>query len=231
MIPVWAIDLDEKRALRGDAVRALSVAERARADRFRFERDRERWIVGRLAQRMILARELDADLAEIEYVTGVNGKPSLAGRHEGALEFNLSHSGSCGLLGITRGAALGVDVEEVHPMEDIRAIAERHFAPEEQERLFALPVPEQEEGFYRLWTRKEAYIKAIGTGLGHALDRFAVTQDLEPCRFVHLDGDVEAATGWSLLHLQVRPGFVGAVAIPRVGEQAELRQFLFEWSE
>lgn len=229
MIAVWVIDLEEKRALRGDVMRTLSVAERARADRFRFDRDRERWLAGRLAQRMILARELGADLAEIEYATGVNGKPSLAGRHEGALEFNLSHSGSCGLLAFTRGVPLGVDVEEVHPIEDIRAIAERHFAPEEQERLFALPAAEQEEGFYRLWTRKEAYIKAIGTGLSHALDRFAVTHEPEHCRFVHLDGDAEAAASWSLLHLRVRTGFVGAVAVPRPLEATEMRPF--SWSE
>lgn len=236
MIPVWWVDLDDPIALRDGGARSLSVAERERAERFRFERHRERWLAGRIALRRILSRELAVDPAEIAYERGVHGKPAIAGKHAGTLEFNLSHSGGRALVATTRGVELGVDVEEIHPMEDMRDVAERHFALEERERLFAMPPEEQLYGFYRLWTRKEAYIKAIGTGLGHPLDRFAVTEGVPRCRFVHLDGDAEAAVGWSLVHIDppgvVSPdgaGFVGAMAIPRPGESVELRTF--RWTD
>src|SRR5690606_18139898 len=110
---------------------------------------------------------------------------------------------------------------------------ERHFAPEECERLFALDGDAQVQGFYRYWTRKEAYIKALGTGLGHALDRFAVTHEPDDCRFLHLDGDDAAARGWTLAHLVPDPAldaagarrFVGAVALPLAAHRIELRGF------
>lgn len=234
MVAVWWVDLDDERALRDGQARSLSHHERARAERFRFDRHRERWLAGRIALRRIVAAELGVDPADVEYSAGLRGKPSLDGRHRGALAFNLSHSGARALVATTRGAELGVDVEEVHPMEDLRDVAERHFAAEERECLFALPVEAQVDGFYRLWTRKEAYIKAIGTGLGHPLDRFAVTQDVAECRFVHLDGDSQQAALWSLVHLEP-PGaagagrYVGAVAIERAAETVEQR--LFTWTD
>jgi 4'-phosphopantetheinyl transferase len=236
MITVWWVDLDDARALEGDGIRTLSTRERQRGERFRFEKHRARWLAGRIALRRILADELGVAPGEIEYETGVHGKPSLAGKHAGALEFNLSHSGGRALVAIARGMELGVDVEEIHAMEDIHAVAERHFAAEEREHLFSLPAGEQVPGFYRLWTRKEAYIKAIGTGLGHPLDQFAVTEEAGRCHFVHLDGDREAAREWSLVHIDPPhraahggDGFVGAMAIARPEETVELRQF--EWTD
>ena len=236
MVPVWAIDLDDPRALRGDGVESLSVDERERARRFRFDKMRARWLAGRVALRRILARELRVRPEEVEYRVLEHGKPALAGPHAAALEFNLSHSGACGLVGTSREVPLGVDVEEVTPIDDIRAVAERHFAPEECECLFALEGAAQVEGFYRYWTRKEAYIKALGTGLGHALDRFAVTQEPDDCRFLHLDGDAAAARGWTLAHLRPSDAldgagerrFVGAVALPIAAARVELRRF--SWS-
>ncbi len=236
MVPVWAIDLDDPRALRGDGIESLAAEERERAQRFRFEKVRDRWLAGRVALRRILARELHVAPHDLAFRTLEHGKPALAGRHAGALEFNLSHSGGCALVGVSRSAPLGVDVEEVTPLDDLRAVAESHFAPEECDRLFALTGDAQVEGFYRFWTRKEAYIKALGTGLGHALDRFAVTHEPDDCRFLHLDGDDAAARGWTLAHLDATEAldgagerrFVGAVALPSVAERVEVRRF--NWS-
>lgn len=225
MIPVWSIDLDDARALRDGSVEELSTAERERAERFRFDRDRDRWLAGRIALRRILARELGVATQDIAYGTLARGKPFLSGVTAGRAEFNLSHAGACALVGISRDAPIGVDVEFVKPMDDLADVAERHFAVEERAALFALPREEQLAGFYRLWTRKEAYIKAIGTGLGHALDRFAVSLTPEPCRFIHLDGDRTASESWSLLHLTPRAEFVGAVAVPRAGARVQLRDF------
>jgi 4'-phosphopantetheinyl transferase len=237
MIPVWWVDLDDPRALlRADRLRLLSGAERARADRFRFEKHRARWLAGRIALRHVLADALGTDAGSIAYAVGPHGKPSLTGDHAGALGFNLSHSGGCALIAVATSTELGVDIEEIHPMEDLRDVAERHFAAEERERLFSLPEDEQVPCFYRIWTRKEAYIKAIGTGLGHPLDRFAVSDEPNRCRFLHLDGDDRAAARWSLLHLDPPDThlsgdrcFVGALAVERVGVSVGSRWF--EWSE
>lgn len=228
MISLWWIDLDDRRALQADAVHDLTAAERERAERFRFDRHRTRWLAARVALRRILARELGVALRDIAYDTLAHGKPTLGGAHAGALEFNLSRSGGCALVGVTRDVALGVDVEAVKPIADIHAIAVGHFAAEERERLFALAPTDQVEGFYRIWTRKEAYIKATGTGLAQPLDRFAVSLEPDPCAFIHLDGNRSAAREWSLLQVVPPEGggaFVGAVAAPRAGERVEIRTF------
>lgn len=232
MISLWWIDLDDSRALQGDPARELSAAERERAEKFRFDAHRDRWLAGRIALRRILARELGTMPHDLAFDTLAHGKPILTAEHAAALEFNMSHSLGCAVVGVTRDSALGVDVEAVERITDIRAIAERNFAEEERAQLFALAEAEQVEGFYRIWTRKEAYIKAVGTGLGHALDRFAVTVEPDPCAFIHIDGDRSAANQWSLLHLQPPRGssaFVGAVAAPRADERVDSR--IFDWSE
>lgn len=232
MISLWWIDLDDSRALQCDVARELSIAERERAEQFRFDAHRDRWLAGRLALRRILARELGVVPRGLAFDTLAHGKPILTSEYAATLEFNMSHSLSCALVGVMRGAALGVDVEAVERIADIHAIAERNFAEEERAQLFALADAEQAEGFYRIWTRKEAYIKAIGSGLGHALNRFAVTIEADPCAFIHLDGDRSAADRWSLLHVEPPHGsaaFVGAVAAPRANERVENR--VFDWTE
>ena len=98
-------------------------------------------------------------------------------------------------------------------MPDAQGIAEHFFSVEEQERLRRVPPEDRSRAFFNCWTRKEAYIKAIGEGLSEPLDRFSVTLlPEEPARFVHLGGDPERAEGWTLHHLVPEGGAVGALA-------------------
>lgn len=225
MVTVWRIPLDPVRGPSADAVAELSQAERARAALFATDALRNRWLHGHVATRRILARALGVAPREIAYGAAAAGKPFVAAPAGSGIEFNYSDSGDLALVAVMAGDAdprsggtrvtLGVDVEAYRPMSDMAGIAERFFAAEERESLFALPEAERVAGFYRLWTRKEAYIKAIGTGLGQALDRFAVTIATHDVRIVH-DGDDRAVSARLALHpIPVASGYEAALVAPR----------------
>ena len=120
----------------------------------------------------------------------------------------------------TQGAELGVDVEVLRPMPDAVQIAEHFFSREEREVLRTVPEERVADAFFNCWTRKEAYIKAIGEGLSEPLDRFSVTLlPDEPARFLHLGGDRQRAEQWTLFHLLPESGAVGALALEGEGWQ------------
>jgi 4'-phosphopantetheinyl transferase len=216
---LWAARLDPPAPRVAELRRLLDPDERARADRFRFDVHRRRFIVGRGFQRLLLGSYLGADPASLVYAYGPKGKPALAGRHEGAgLWFNLSNSEELALLGLDREREIGVDVEHLRPLSDLEALAERFFSAGESRTLLALPPAERIRGFFNCWTRKEAYLKAVGDGLSAPLNRFDVTLSPgEPARMLALEGSSERAAAWSLYHLEPVEGYLGAVAIEGEG--------------
>lgn len=211
MVTVWRIALDPSTPPAAEALAELSKAERSRAALFVTDALSNRWLTAHVAMRRILARELGVPPEAIVYGAGAAGKPFIASPAGSGVEYSFSDSGDLALLAVGRGAALGVDVEACRSISDLEGVAERFFAPQERLTLFALPEAERRAGFYRLWTRKEAYIKAIGTGLGHALDRFVVTIEADDVRFVSVDGDVSAAARWWLRTVPVDAGYEAAV--------------------
>jgi 4'-phosphopantetheinyl transferase len=131
------------------------------------------------------------------------------------LGFNVSHSGELALVAVTAGVAVGVDVEAVRGMEDALRISERFFSAAERVVLAACPAAERDAAFFRCWTRKEAYVKAVGDGIALGLDRFDVSLDEgEGARFLALESDAGRAAWWSLTHVDPGPGYVGALALP-----------------
>lgn len=225
VVTVWRIALDPARSPDAEALAELSEAERARAALFVTDALRNRWLTAHVAMRRILARELGVRPDEIVYGAGTAGKPFIASPAGSGVEYSFSDSGDLALLAVGRGGALGVDVEAYRSISDLAGVAERFFAPEERAALFALPESERRTGFYRLWTRKEAYIKAIGTGLGHALDRFVVTIGVGDVRLVREDGDASAAERWSLHTVAVPPGYEGALIGPRSNDAPIVRDW------
>lgn len=220
-IHVWSSDLDlddeEVRRL-GDS---LSMAEKARASRFRFDRDRRRYIAGRATLRAILSTYIGARPESVEIVTDDHGKPAL-GRADrdgaGPLRFNVTHSERLALYAVTAESEIGIDVEQVQPLPDADSIAEGYFSPVERAELRRLAEAEKPAGFYRCWTRKEAYLKAIGLGLAAPLDAFAVTLTATaPARFLHIEGDERTAARWALHSLEPAAGYQGALAIEAPG--------------
>jgi 4'-phosphopantetheinyl transferase len=165
--------LDATPARLGEDWQLLDPAEQARAAQFRFDRDRRRFIVRRAALRRTLAAETGEAPRAVRYLPDAFGKLALAGG--GGPAFSVSRSRETALI-VTGGAArIGCDLEWRDPALASPAIARRFFAPDEIAALEALPPEAWLSGFFDCWTRKEAYVKALGRGLSHPLDSFTVS--------------------------------------------------------
>jgi 4'-phosphopantetheinyl transferase len=212
-VHVWLAALDSLRAwkLHGH----LSPDEVARADRFRFPRDRQRFVAARGLLRELLGRYLEADPAGLRFAYGPRGKPALAdGAGSDRLHFNVSHSGGLALLAFARGRDLGIDLELERPVPEAESIAERYFSPREGAELRRLSPAERPRAFFRCWTRKEAFIKATGDGLSRPLDAFDVTlAPREPARLLRVEGEPEETARWWMEGLEPAEGFAGALAV------------------
>jgi len=224
-IHVWCARLDHPPGRVQRFAHLLSPDELARAGRYRFERDRRRYIVSHALLRAILGRYLAVEPGGLTFGFGPRGKPFLEGAGS-RLGFNLSHSDELAVFGFARGRELGVDVERVRPLEDAPQIAERFFAPGERRALARLPETERLEAFFVGWTRKEAFTKATGEGLNRPLDGFEVSlAPGEPARLIHVDGDRGAAARWTVWDLRPAPEFVAAL----VGEGKGARINRWQW--
>lgn len=210
-VHVWSADLD---AFDGAALAALlSADETARAARFRFSRHRHHFIVCRGLLRILLGRYLGMEPSRLVFAYGRAGKPSLPAPHDW-LEFNVAHADHRALVAVTTIGPVGVDIECVRDVDELDAIANHFFSPREAAALREFPSADHVPGFYRCWTRKEAFIKALGDGLTRPLDEFAVT--FKPAASPRIDwvaDDPLAPACWTMHHLEPAPGFVGAVAM------------------
>jgi 4'-phosphopantetheinyl transferase len=219
VVDVWKIALDQPAEIVSELRGLLSADERARADKFRVERGAERYIVGRGVLRTLLSRHTGVPAEALIFAYNEFGKPALPGCD---VCFNLSHSHGIALAAVTRGRAIGVDIERIREEVMREKIAERFFSPAEARALAALPVGQQAQGFFNCWTRKEAWIKARGEGLSIALNSFEVTlAPGEPARLVATRPDAEEAGRWSLRALDCEPGFAAALAV--AGEIVEVK--------
>jgi 4'-phosphopantetheinyl transferase len=151
----------------------------------------------------------------VELVYGSRGKPRLSRSFAAAdLCFNVSHSEDVAVYAFTRGREVGIDVEAVRAMRDADEIAARFFSPCENESYRALDARDKPLGFFNCWTRKEAFIKALGDGLYHPLDNFDVSlAPGEPARILRIEQTFGDACGWALHGFSPGPGLIGAVVI------------------
>jgi 4'-phosphopantetheinyl transferase len=214
-VHVWQAWLDAPEPHVRVLAHALSPDECVRAESYHFERDRRRFTVCRGLLRTILGRYLAQPADRLRFEYGTRGKPALArSEHDGALRFNVSHSGGCALFAVTRGREVGVDLEQVRPLAGPERIAERFFSVPERVALRELPAHGRLEAFFTCWTRKEAYVKGRGEGLAHPLDAFAVSvrPDQPAVLRAAEGGDVEELSRWSLSALPQPPGYVAALA-------------------
>jgi 4'-phosphopantetheinyl transferase len=207
-----------------DAVSAsaklLSNEERERAARFAFEPDRRRYIVTRALLRQLLAARLGVPPEAVELAAGARGKPALAGQSAAsALRFNVSHCQDVAVYAFASGREVGIDVEAVRELPDADDVAARWFSPREYAAYRALAPEERPLGFFQCWTRKEAFIKALGDGLYHPLDRFDVTlAPGEPARILRVEDVPGDRCRWRLEGFSPVPGFVAAVVAERLIE-------------
>lgn len=201
-----SLDLPEERL--GLLSSNLSVDEKARSARFLRPDDGAQFTAGRGQLREILSRYLHQPPGSLEFRYSQRGKPELTQLpdHLAGLRFNFSNTRSAGLLAITFGPQVGVDLESLERRVDFANIVRRYFAPAEVEELFSLPPEEQSLAFITGWTRKEAYIKAHGAGLAIPLDSFQVSlSSREPPRLLCPE------PGWQLYALDAGPAYAAAL--------------------
>src|SRR5713226_2658116 len=214
-VHVWKASLKPESPSVHSLIQTLSPDERARADRFHFQKDRECFIVARGLLRIILGRYLNMEPSCLQFCYNPYGKPALANESDGnGLRFNLSHSDGLALYAITRGREIGVDLEHIRPDLADGKLAERFFSPAEVKVLRSLPASSQPVGFFNCWTRKEAYIKARGKGLSLPLDQFDVSVvPGEPAALLRVNGDPNETSRWDLHELVPASGYVAALAV------------------
>lgn len=206
-VHVWLARTVDIRNIVVSCANLLSAPEQARAEKFKFARDRNLFVAAHVALRSILARYLKQSAAEIDFATGPNGKPLLAAGSRRPLRFNLSHSGDLAMIAVASRREVGVDVELIKQSFAFDEIAERFFTAREVAALRALPSRVRCQAFYKCWTSKEAFLKAKGTGLSGELDEVEINLDE--------NGQVRIAAftrGWSLTEINTGQDYAAALA-------------------
>jgi len=217
VVHLWERPLDASPEEVSASYQLLSVDEKARAQRFLVDRPRNAFVLTRGTLRTLLARYLGGEPATIRFHYEAQGKPYLDG--EDALSFNVSHTDGLALIGIVRGRRIGVDVEKANRETEVEKLAERFFSESERRDLKRLRGDELRAAFFRVWTRKEAYIKATGEGLGLPLDQFDVSisaGDRDALQATR--PDAAEAEQWTISDVAIRSGYAAAVAIAVSGE-------------
>lgn len=214
-VHLWRANLDCNPEKIQELAKILSADEKARAERFYFPQHRQRFTVARGILRFILGRYLAIAPEKLQFAYSSRGKPRLEASCDGNwLQFNLSHSQGLALYGMVRDRRIGVDVEYLRPMADAEQLARRFYSTRESAVLNALPPPEREIAFFRGWTAKEAYLKAVGEGLGGGLAEVEVSLAPNcPLRLLAIGSDVQAASQWKLAGLTPHPNYLAAVAV------------------
>ncbi|HET7031736.1 MAG TPA: 4'-phosphopantetheinyl transferase superfamily protein [Casimicrobiaceae bacterium] len=221
-VDLWAFELGEPEAIVERWKQLLSDDEKRRADRFVFDRDRNRWIVARGVLRHLLARYCGIEPIAIAFDYASAGKPSLAQSHKSAerVTFNLAHSHDRALLGVARNREIGVDLERVRDDFDPLPIARQFFFGAELAAIESAAAGSRREAFFRHWVAKEAVLKANGAGLSLALDSFGVAFGSDGLLArVRCTGASALDETLVVRMLALAPGWHGAVAASGEGWQ------------
>jgi len=212
---VWSVYLPEVVSARERYEATLSNQEREKAQRFVYAEDRLRYTVAHGILRELIGRYLETDPCSLNLIENEFGKPELSPDGNGSpLRFNSAHSADVIVLGFTHRRSLGIDIEKVRLDLDVMELALSQFTTGETEELRRLPAKERQAAFFRCWTRKEAYIKALGLGLNFGLNKFAVTLGAEqPVRLTWSELDSDASIKWTMYHLDLYQDYVGALVV------------------
>lgn len=226
-VHIWRIRLEQDETVLQKMHAVLSADERQRALQFKFEKLQKRFVISRGALRDILHRYTGHAAANIVFEYEAHGKPQLAAAFkQNGIQFNLSHAENLALCGVAWRRAIGVDVECIRSLHDAERIAQRFFSARENAMFGALPLAEKTAAFYNCWTRKEAFIKALGEGLTHPLHRFDVAfVEGEPPALLNTRPDPLEAARWTLQALAPGEGYAGAFVVS--GKEAHLQ--CWEW--
>lgn len=215
-VHIWAVPLEQSALVGTQLSRWLSPDEQARAGRFHFLVDRNRYIIAHGALRDVLGHYVQHAPADVLLRSSPEGKPTLVPEKQGAhLHFNLSHSHTLALIAVGRERRVGIDVERLRVDLNADEIAARFFSPRETATLRALPHQLQLQAFFACWTQKEAYLKARGAGLLTPLSLIEVVgaSGRQSAALVRDAADPQAVSHWSLRALDVGASYVASIAV------------------
>ncbi|MGD1702459.1 4'-phosphopantetheinyl transferase family protein [Dapis sp. BLCC M229] len=208
---IWSTNLKLASSQIEELSTILSPDEIERANRFYFERDKNRFIIARGTLRKIISRYLNIEPKKLQFSYSDHGKPYLKNT---SILFNLSHSQDLALYAVTKVNLIGIDLEYIRPMNDAESLAKRFFSAQEYNLISQLPPQKQQETFFKLWTCKEAYLKATGDGLAGGLEKVEISLIPEkPVDFFSINGNMEEASHWYLHQFIPQPNYIAAVAV------------------
>lgn len=217
VVDVWLLRLDtENIAVFGNVI---SADEQARAERFRFEPDRKRFIAARSFLRIILGKYLHINPRQICFQYNKYGKPSVGGKHNEKIKFNLSHSGNLALFAVTEAREIGVDIERIKTSFVEETMALDCLTEQEIKHFQRLSGTDRDLFFFTCWTRKEAYLKACGKGLSLAANKIE-TLSLSEFSTDYFGNNTESRQiRWSIMQIPSISGYAAALAVEGGGRQ------------
>ena len=221
-IEIWHGNITAEDAGYQNYWRILDAAEQAQAGRFKTDVLRKRYVEVHGRLRNILAQMLNELPERIRIDKAEHGKPYLADTPE--LAFNLSHSADIMVIAVGRNCRLGVDVEYCKPRASLAGLVDKCFAKEEIAYWNKLPETQQTAGFYRFWTRKEAFVKATGRGIGLGLHHCVINPE-NPTEFLRVPKDCGEASAWHVRDIDLGQGVCGAL----VADKAIIGVRLIDW--
>lgn len=224
---VWCAPVDMEINAYRDIAASLSAQELQRASTLGSAQIKHRFMTSRALLRNILSRYLHLSAERISIAYSPSGKPRLDSQHrESDIMFSIAHSGDLTLIAITTNSEIGIDIERIRTMEMSGIIASQFFSKDERLELQNSPPRERLEGFFNCWTRKEAYLKAIGGNKIIEPNSIDVSIAAEaPARILKIAGDGFEASQWSIRSLLPAPGYVAAVAVRCKGAKLSCLQW------
>ena len=213
-VQVWCARLDQPRERLNELALILSADEICRAGRFPTEAQCWKFIAGRGMLRELLSKVTGRPPLRLEFDYSACGKPELVQPAQARrLWFNLSYSGDLVIYALSYEQPVGVDLEAIHPVDQMETLATRHFSPAERDTLLSLPLVQRYQAFFNCWTRKEAYLKARGDGFTIPLRWFSVSlRPGEPPRLIQ-SNDRSEVRRWHFRHLEPAPGYISALVV------------------
>ena len=196
---VWRAKLDLSADEITELTKILAEDEQVKANRFRFPEHQRRYIAARGILRKLISSYSNISADSVQFDYNSHGKPKITEfLNNQNLQFNVSHSEELALYGITRDRRIGIDLEYLREMNDVVQIAQRFFAPRESAVIASLHGDEQKRVFFQFWTAKEAYLKAIGSGLAGGLDKVEISLEKQAVTLLSVSETSENAANWSL---------------------------------
>lgn len=212
-IHLWNVSLQQSQKVVSEFNRMLSLEETARANRFYFEKDKNRFILGRGGLRKILSFYLQTKPEKLQIEVTKDGKPFLGNSEHASITFNLSHSDDLALIAVSLHREIGIDLERLRPLTDLQHMIRRFFSSGECSAILSLPEEKQSAAFFQHWTAKEACLKAMGTGIRRPLNQVELLlnrDSLEEQVRVTEEGKQDAY--WHIYRLRMKNGFAAALA-------------------